>query len=157
VSDTLQLCEATPEDISVLAQFNVEMARETENRALDLALVTRGVHGLFQHRSRGVYYVAREQGRVVGQLLITYEWSDWRNGDFWWIQSVYVAPDFRGRGVFKALYRHVEALARLRPDVCGLRLYVEAANLGAQETYRRLGMTKTHYEMFEIDFTAPPL
>jgi ribosomal protein S18 acetylase RimI-like enzyme len=154
--NALKIREAIPADAAIIAQFNIAMARETENRELDPARIIPGVQGLLAQRSRGVYYVAESQGRVVGQLLITYEWSDWRNGDFWWIQSVYVAADFRGQGVFKSLYRHVEALAKARADVCGLRLYVEAENHGAQQTYRRLGMAKTHYELFEVDFTQSP-
>jgi ribosomal protein S18 acetylase RimI-like enzyme len=85
-------------------------------------------------------------------MMITYEWSDWRNGLFWWIQSVYVEPRFRSQGVFKALYRHVEHLARTTPGVCGLRLYVENSNSQAQEIYQRLGLQRTAYQMFEVDF-----
>ncbi|MBI3788680.1 MAG: GNAT family N-acetyltransferase, partial [Ignavibacteriales bacterium] len=91
--------------------------------------------------------------RIVGQLMITYEWSDWRNGNFWWIQSVYVEHDARSQGVFKALYDHVYKLAKNRNDVCGFRLYVEEKNVRAKKTYESLGMKKTHYEMYEIDFT----
>jgi len=84
--------------------------------------------------------------------LITYEWSDWRNGNFWWIQSVYVAEDFRSGGVFKALFDHVHTLAKARADVCGLRLYVDAHNAKARQAYERLGLKKTDYELFEMDF-----
>jgi GNAT superfamily N-acetyltransferase len=96
--------------------------------------------------------VAESAGAVIGQLLITYEWSDWRNGNFWWIQSVYVAPEQRGRGVFKALHAHIERLARKRRDVCGVRLYVDAHNTKAKEVYARLGLKPTHYELWETDF-----
>jgi GNAT superfamily N-acetyltransferase len=89
---------------------------------------------------------------IVGQVLITYEWSDWRNGNFWWIQSVYVAEKFRGQGIFRALFNHVDALAKARTDVCGLRLYVDAHNASARKTYERLGMKRTNYELFETDF-----
>ena len=104
--------------------------------------------------AKGIYFVAESDGALAGQLLITYEWSDWRNGNFWWIQSVYVVEKFRGAGIFRALFEHIQALAKVRKDVCGLRLYVETGNSRAKEAYRRLGMTKTDYEMFENDFTA---
>ena len=115
-----------------------------------------GVVALLSQPARGTYFVA-ETGegasrKVVGQLLITYEWSDWRNGNFWWIQSVYVAKPFRGRGVFRALFEHVHALAAARKDVCGLRLYMDAHNARARHAYRQLGLKRTNYEMFEIDF-----
>lgn len=128
------------------------MAWETERRRLKSATIRRGVTALIKSPARGIYFVAEEKGEVIGQLLITYEWSDWRNGNFWWIQSVYVRGDFRGRGVFRALFEHVQKLAKRRRDVCGLRLYVEAHNAGAKKTYTRLGMKKTVYEMFETDF-----
>ena len=128
------------------------MAWETERRRLKPATVRRGVAALIRSAAKGIYFVAVEKGEVIGQLLITYEWSDWRNGNFWWIQSVYVREDFRGHGVFRALFEYVQKLAKKRRDVCGLRLYVEAHNAGAQKTYSRLGMSKTHYEMFETEF-----
>jgi len=128
------------------------MALETENRRLELARVTAGVEALLADPAKGIYFVAERDGVLAGQLLITYEWSDWRNGNFWWIQSVYVAEAFRGSGIFRALFEHVHALAKARSDVCGLRLYVENENSRAQEVYRRLGMARTRYEMFEVDF-----
>jgi GNAT superfamily N-acetyltransferase len=100
----------------------------------------------------GTYFVAEHNGAVIGQLLITYEWSDWRNGNFWWIQSVYVAQEFRENGVFRGLFSHVEKLARSRRDVCGLRLYVEKNNRRAHQAYARLGMKHTHYEIYETCF-----
>ena len=110
-----------------------------------------GVRAMFEDPSRGFYLIAEMEGQRAGQMMITYEWSDWRNAVFWWIQSVYTLPGFRRRGVFRALYRQAEALARIRGSVCGLRLYVEAQNLSAQETYRRCGMQETAYRMFEVD------
>jgi GNAT superfamily N-acetyltransferase len=115
-------------------------------------VIGHGVAALIKSPARGTYFVAEEKGEVVGQLLITYEWSDWRNGNFWWIQSVYVREEFRGKGIFRALFEHVHRLAKKRSDVCGLRLYVEANNASAQKTYTRLGMKKTFYEMYETDF-----
>jgi ribosomal protein S18 acetylase RimI-like enzyme len=143
---------ATQADAEFLVRGNASMALETEHLSLDLDRLRDGVHALFEDPSRGVYYIAESGGRRVGQMMITYEWSDWRNGNFWWIQSVWVEPDFRGRGVFKSLYAYVEALARANPQVCGLRLYVENNNARAQSTYERCGMTRTVYQMFEVDF-----
>ena len=128
------------------------MALETEDLSLDLDRLRDGVHALFEQPGRGVYYVAELDGQRAGQMMITYEWSDWRNGLFWWIQSVYVEPRFRSQGVFKAIYRHVQHLARTTPGVCGLRLYVENSNSQAQEIYQRLGLQRTAYQMFEVDF-----
>jgi ribosomal protein S18 acetylase RimI-like enzyme len=104
---------------------------------------------------KGRYFIAEVDGRVVGQTMITYEWSDWRNGMFWWIQSVFVDPQHRQRGVLRALYRHIEEAARRDPTACGIRLYVEDANLRAKETYRALGMVRGGYEVYEVDFRAP--
>lgn len=142
-------------DAAVIARFNREMALETEARKLSPARVLRGVKALLADAAKGSYYVAESGGEVIGQLLITYEWSDWRNGNFWWIQSVYVAPEWRGRGVFKSLHAHIERLARKRRDVCGLRLYVDAHNTKAKEVYARLGLNATHYELWETDFVLP--
>jgi ribosomal protein S18 acetylase RimI-like enzyme len=139
-------------DAATITDFNVRMALETENRRLDRARVRRGVRALLQDAAKGTYFLAEEGDRVAGQLGLTMEWSDWRNGNFWWIQSVYVLPECRQRGVFRALYAHVHKLARSRRDVCGLRLYVDADNARAQLAYERLGMKATPYQFFEIDF-----
>lgn len=139
-------------DAEFLVRGNAAMAVETEHLSLNLDRLRDGVHALFENPERGVYYVAEIDGRRAGQMMITYEWSDWRNGTFWWIQSVYVEPEFRGRGVFRAIYRHVESLARQDQGVCGLRLYVENNNERAQATYERVGMSRTVYQMFEVDF-----
>ncbi len=128
------------------------MALETESRRLNPQRVLKGVTALLSDPTKGAYYVAETSGKVIGQLLITYEWSDWRNGNFWWIQSVFVAPKHRGCGVFKALHAHIEQLARKRADVCGLRLYVDAHNNQAKGVYARLGLKATHYELWEMDF-----
>jgi GNAT superfamily N-acetyltransferase len=104
--------------------------------------------------AHGRYFVAEAGGRPVGQLMITYEWSDWRNGRFWWIQSVYVLPDARRGGVFRALFRHLEDMARDDPGVCGIRLYVERDNLRAQATYRHCGLADAGYAVMEVDYSG---
>jgi ribosomal protein S18 acetylase RimI-like enzyme len=148
----MKIRHAKLSDASMIADYNARMAWETERRRLDLKRVTKGARALIKDKARGFYFVAEMDGKVAGQLLITFEWSDWRNGNFWWIQSVYVAPEFRERGVFRALYAHVHKLAKSRRDVCGLRLYVEHENGRAQKAYARLGMKEAHYRIFETDF-----
>ncbi len=143
---------ATRDDAEFLVRGNASMALETEHLSLDLDRLRDGVHAVFDVPARGVYYIAEVGGRRAGMMMITYEWSDWRNGVFWWIQSVFVEHDLRGQGVFKALYGHVEGLAKADGGVCGLRLYVESGNTRAQGTYERCGMTRTVYQMFEDDF-----
>lgn len=142
---------ATPADAAFLVEGNAQMALETESLELDLDRLGSGVRAMFDDPARGFYLIAEIAGRRAGQMMITYEWSDWRNGVFWWIQSVYTVPEFRRRGVFRALYAHAGMLARAQGSVCGLRLYVEAHNHSAQETYRRCGMQETVYRMFEVD------
>jgi len=143
---------AVPKDAPVIVQNNRAMAQETENKRLDQPTVETGVSEVFRNRQNGFYLLAEKDGRVVGQTLITYEWSDWRNGNFWWIQSVYVDPAERKTGVFRALYEHVLHAAEERPDIIGLRLYVHRDNQKAHEVYRSLGMNPAHYNMFEKDF-----
>src|SRR6266496_2317313 len=134
-------------DLAELVRFSAAMAEETERRTLDLDRLRQGISGVLTSKERGYYLVAETGSRVAGQLLLTYEWSDWRNGIFWWIQSVYVAEPLRGRGIFRALFEHVHALARGRPEVCGLRLYMDAHNAPARQTYERLGLQQTNYEV----------
>ena len=132
---------------------NQAMAWETEQKQLDRATLERGVLAVLGDAAKGFYLVAEDEtGEVVGQLMVTFEWSDWRAGTFWWIQSVYVTPAARRSGVYRALYEHVRALANATEGVCGLRLYVERENTAAQATYAALGMARAHYEMFEVDF-----
>jgi ribosomal protein S18 acetylase RimI-like enzyme len=147
---SLTLRRAVPTDVAVVTEFNARLAFETENKALDRTTLEAGVSAVLADSSRGQYYVAEdEKGLIVGQLLITTEWSDWRNGWFWWIQSVYVREEARQSGVFRALYEHVAGLAQYQGDVIGLRLYVERDNLRAQKTYDRLGMSTTDYLLLE--------
>ncbi|MCK6448516.1 MAG: GNAT family N-acetyltransferase [Planctomycetes bacterium] len=131
------------------------MARETEGRELDPERLARGVERALASPDRGRYFVAELGSRVVGALLVTTEWSDWRDGWFWWLQSVYVEADARRLGVYRALHEHVVRAARAAPDVCGVRLYVDRENRSAQTVYQRLGMQRARYEFFEIDFVAP--
>jgi len=140
---------ATPADVKFLVEGNARMALETENLTLERQRLRTGVEAVFADAERGFYLIAEVDGEPAGQMMITYEWSDWRNAVFWWIQSVYTVPKMRGRGVFKALYAAVEEMAEQRGGVCGLRLYVEAHNEAAQATYRRCGMSETVYRMFE--------
>jgi len=149
---TIRVRNAGPADAQIVAEFNTLIARETEGISLDAARVRSGVEAVLLDATKGVYFVAEVDGAVAGQLMITSEWSDWRNGNFLWIQSVYVRKEYRNHGVFKTLYRHVEALARSRADVCGLRLYVEESNSRAQQTYEALGMHPAKYRMMEVDF-----
>ncbi|MGB5257254.1 MAG: GNAT family N-acetyltransferase [Woeseiaceae bacterium] len=141
--------DAAPADATDIAHYNSRMAEETEGRALESELIGPGVAEVLADKSKGRYWVAESEGAIVGQLMVTYEWSDWRNAMFWWIQSVYVPLEHRRKGVFSALYRHVESLAAAEPGVCGLRLYVEHGNERAQQTYEALGMGKTSYLVME--------
>jgi GNAT superfamily N-acetyltransferase len=143
---------AVPADVELIAGHNREMAYETEGRVLDGETVRDGAMSVLKDVTNGWYLVAELNGTVVAQCLITLEWSDWRNGHYWWIQSVYVVPEFRRTGVFSAMYAWISAEARGRPDVAGLRLYVEQENLPAHEAYRSLGMKRTPYVMYEDIF-----
>lgn len=140
---------AHAQDVDTVIDFNVRLAAETEAKTLDRAVVSRGVAALLADGAKGRYYLAEIDGRVVGQLAITFEWSDWRNGWIWWIQSVYVHPDARRGGVFRALYSHLEAEAKRDAEVIGIRLYVEEENSSAQRTYESLGLKWTTYQVME--------
>ncbi|MEO6968148.1 MAG: GNAT family N-acetyltransferase [Rhodanobacteraceae bacterium] len=144
--------DATRTDISFLAECNGAMASETEHKMLDRDVLKRGVSAVFDDPRRGFYLVAERDGEPTGCLLITFEWSDWRNGDWWWLQSVYVIPEARRGGVFRALYAEVERRARGASGVIGLRLYVERDNARAQQTYATLGMDEESYRMFRRGF-----
>ena len=141
--------KATVEDAETIAAYNESMAMETEGKPLDPATIRRGVRRVFDSNRFGFYLVAERDGDVVGCLMITYEWSDWRCGLIWWIQSVYVHPDARRQGVYRALYDHATKMAANDPDAIGFRLYVETENHRAQQTYENLGMSKAHYHIFE--------
>jgi GNAT superfamily N-acetyltransferase len=136
-------------DAAAIVDFQIAMARETEDLELDYETCVKGVEAVFEDRSRGRYYVGEKAGRVICSTLITYEWSDWRNGVVWWIQSVYVAPEERGRGVYPGLYGYIQDLAREDEGVKGVRLYVDKRNTRAQRVYAGLGMNGEHYQLFE--------
>ena len=146
----LTIRQATLEDADRIVLFNQAMARETEGRILDRATLREGVRAILEEPERGRYYVAEteDEGEIVGQLAVTTEWSDWRNGTIWWIQNVYVAKSHRRRGVYRQLHFHVRDMARAS-RVRGLRLYVEHDNEAAQVTYESLGMSRSPYDMFE--------
>jgi len=145
----LRIRRATRRDAAALIAFNSAMALETESKVLMPQVIGAGVRHLLRHPDSGFYLVAESGGVVIAGLMITTEWSDWRNGEFWWIQSVYVRPEYRRHGVYRRLYRFVRALAAKKRGVCGFRLYVEQRNRRAQATYRASGMGRTHYLVYE--------
>lgn len=140
---------ATAADGDAFVRFNCAMALETENKRLPEEKVVSGVRSVLDDPARGFYVVAECNAEIVGALMVTFEWSDWRDANFWWIQSVYVIPQYRKRGVYRALYQFVRERAQSAGGVCGFRLYVEKDNLGAQQAYESLGMSKCDYLMYE--------
>ena len=140
------------DDAPTLADYNIQMAMESESKSLDPETVFKGVEQGLMQPELCKYFAAEINGQLVGQAMITYEWSDWRNGELWWIQSVYVHPDHRRRGVFRELYGHIETLARQNPRVRGLRLYVEADNERGQAVYTKLGLIHAGYHVYEREF-----
>jgi GNAT superfamily N-acetyltransferase len=149
MSKTILIREATKDDRDALVRFNEAMAWETEEKSLARERLSAGVDAVLNDRSKGFYLIAAIEDQAAGGLLVTSEWSDWRNAFFWWIQSVYVEPRYRKTGVYKALHRKVEDLARLSGDVCGIRLYVDRDNTRAKATYEHLGMTEGRYNFYE--------
>lgn len=157
---SITIRDARPGDLDFIVFGNTRLAAETEGQALDEALLRPGVAAVLADRSLGRYFIAEETPpggvpRPIGQMMLTYEWSDWRNGVFWWIQSVYVVADSRGAGVFGCIYRHVEASARADAGVCGLRLYVDRENASAQAIYAHLGLHVSNYDVMENVFRGP--
>ena len=141
--------DAEPTDWAAIAEYNRLLATETEDKELDWDVISEGVRKVLGDIHKGRYFVAEAEGRIIATTMITYEWSDWRDGWIWWIQSVYVHPDFRGQGVFSGLYRHVEALAEASGEVRAIRLYVLTSNTRARATYHKLGMAETGYTVLE--------
>ena len=144
----IKIRKAKKEDAGKIISFQLAMAKETEDLALNPETLTAGVETVFEKQSKGQYFVAESEGSVVASLLITYEWSDWRNADVWWFQSVYVIPGFRRKGIFRMMYDHVKNEA-LKNGIAGLRLYVESNNFPARKTYEAMGMSSEHYTMYE--------
>ena len=140
---------ATADEIDSLVEFNQAMALETEGKRLDPDTLKQGVAAVFADEKKGFYVVAEDDGRISGGLMVTYEWSDWRNSWFWWIQSVYIVPESRGKSIYRQMYKFVQQMAAEKGNVCGFRLYVEHDNERARRVYEKLGMQASHYLMYE--------
>ncbi len=145
----MQIRIATGDDGNSLVHFNQAMALETEGKQLNPEILKMGVETVFHDERKGFYVVAEEADEIVGGLMITFEWSDWRNSWFWWIQSVYILPAFRGKRIYRLLYEFVKDKARAQGNVCGFRLYVETENINARKVYEKVGMDSSHYLMYE--------
>lgn len=145
----MKVRKATINEHQTIAEFQLAMAHETEGIELDKATVKKGVEAVLADETKGNYYVAEIKGELVSSLLTTFEWSDWRNGTILWIQSVYVKPEFRRKGVYRAMYAHIKKLVQNSDKLNGIRLYADKSNLPAQKTYETLGMNQDHYVMFE--------
>ncbi len=158
--DLFVIRPATVHDVQAILEFNAAMALETEQRRLDLDRLRKGTLALLTQPQHGFYIVAETSSgtirAAVGQLMITFEWSDWRNGVFWWVQSVYVKPEWRRRGVYRAMHEHIAARAKKDSQVCGIRLYVEHRNHDAQAVYQRVGLSPSVYTVYEQDFILGP-
>ena len=146
--------DAAVSDINTIVEFNQRLAHETEGKSLEPSVIGAGVRRGFESPQMCRYFVAEVDGIVVGTTMLTYELTDWRDGVIWWLQSVFIEPVFRRHGVFRAIYRHIESLAREHPDVRGLRLYVHRDNARAMKTYESLGMEKAGYELYEHDWSG---
>lgn len=145
----LTIRKAQIDDAGTITNFNIAMAKETEDKDLEYDTIHNGVKNLFANPHYGFYIVTEVDGQIAGCLMVTYEWSDWRNGLFWWIQSVYIHPDYRRKGIYRTMYSFVKKLALKEKNICGFRLYVEKENINAQHAYTALGMTECQYKMFE--------
>jgi ribosomal protein S18 acetylase RimI-like enzyme len=141
--------KATINDVDAIVEFQLQMANETEDIELYKPTVKLGVSAVLNDNSKGQYYVAEINKKIVSSLLTTFEWSDWRNGTILWIQSVYVLPEFRRKGVYRNMYAHIKTLVLENKNLNGIRLYADQSNLAAQETYKTLGMSADHYVTFE--------
>ncbi len=148
MSINIQIRKANNFDIKTISDFNIRMALETENKILKKEIISKGVEHMINNEHLGFYLMALVDGEIVGSLMVTTEWSDWRNGLFWWIQSVYIIKEYRRKGVYSALYNYVKKISK-NENICGYRLYVEKDNIIAQKTYENLGMKKTHYLLYE--------
>ena len=160
MANPIHIRRARQDDTNTITAFNLAMAQETEDRRLDEATLRDGVRSLLGQPQYGFYMIAEQPGanqtQPIGQVMITYEWSDWRNGVFWWIQSVYVIPEQRGQGVYQAMHRHITDEAKNDPRICGIRLYVARENERAHAAYRSVGLLPSAYFMYENDFVLGP-
>lgn len=147
----MSIRKANLNDVETIAKFNYNLAYETENKELNMDVLRKGVENLIKDNSKGQYYVYTIDEKIVGQIMYTYEWSDWRNKTFLWVQSVYVDKEHRKKGVFKSLYNHVKSFCDNDDSIAGIRLYVEKQNKNAQSTYKSLGMTECEYDMYEYE------
>jgi GNAT superfamily N-acetyltransferase len=145
----MEIRKARKDDIDALIGFNEAMAFETERKRLFTGTLRKGVEAVFDDPQKGFYLVAEDAGRTIGGLMVTFEWSDWRNGWFWWIQSVYIDPEYRGQKIYSQLYEFVKREAAAAGNICGFRLYVEKENAHAQTVYVKVGMEETYYLMYE--------
>ena len=148
-TNSINIRQASIQDAEKIADFNIQMAFETENIKLKPEVILAGAQRLINDDSLGFYLVAESNDKIAGSLMVTTEWSDWRNGQFWWIQSVYILPQFRRMGIYRGLYEKVKELASTNDNICGFRLYVENENAAAQSTYNNVGMVQTHYKLYE--------
>lgn len=138
-------------DLETVVKFNYNLAKETEDKELDLGILSKGVKSILTDSSKGQYYVYEVDNKVVGQIMYTYEWSDWRNGTFLWVQSVYVDADYRKKGIYKKLYHNIKNICDNDENIAGIRLYVEKENVNAKSTYKSLGMCECNYHMYEYE------
>ncbi|QYK00825.1 GNAT family N-acetyltransferase [Shewanella psychrotolerans] len=145
----MQIRKGQQADLSALVRFNQAMANETEGLQLDEQILSKGVKTLLDHPEKGFYLVAEQAGEILGSLMVTYEWSDWRAKDYYWIQSVYIRPESRRQGIYGELYQTVKAIAEQNGGAASFRLYVEQENSKAQQTYQALGMEQSYYLMYE--------
>lgn len=147
----MKIRKADKNDFEIIAEYNYNLAYETEDKKLDKDILIKGVKRILSDETKGIYHVCEVDGKVVGQIMYTYEWSDWRNGTFIWVQSVYVHKDYRGKGIFKALYNKVKEICDSSDEYVGIRLYVERENYNAQKTYQKIGMSECNYYMYEYE------
>ena len=146
----IKVRDAKRSDINCIVEFQINMAEETENLILHEDVLLPGVQAVFEDHHKGRYFIAEYEGDIAGSLLVTYEWSDWRNGTVLWIQSVYVKHEYRGKGIFRAMYKHIQDILQTNPDLYkGLRLYVDKTNVAAQKVYDSVGMNGNHYQLYE--------
>ena len=147
----MKIRRATIDDVNIIAEYNYNLAFETEDKKLNMEILEEGVRNLIKDENKGIYHVCEIDGKVIGQIMYTFEWSDWRNGTFLWVQSVYVNKNYRGKGVFKSLYNHIKSMCDSDDNICGIRLYVERENYVAQKTYSSLGMKECNYHIYEYE------